>query len=323
MKSSVKPRHFTGARAASLLDSLDVQLRQTLKAPDSEQVHDLRVATRRFIQALVILESSSRGGVRRIRQELKPVMHRSGEVRDFDIVLKILSESDAPAAVKIAGRIKAKRAKSAAKLSQTLRKLVARKTISKWRSKLAPSRETQTVAGIKLRGGHADKKAVLRTAESFFDRGDKAYKSNESKDSRPKHSARNLHRLRIATKKLRYTLELALRPDGTHARKRDQVEELQSDLGHIHDYDAVTAILSKERGAKHLLRPHAKKQRSRLTKFQQYWKREFHGKKNRAAWMARITAFADTLLAGAPGDDAIVHASRRESRRPPGGATVR
>jgi CHAD domain-containing protein len=254
MKASPNPRPFA-ARVADLLDSLDLQIRQTLKTPSADQVHDLRVAMRRFVQALVVLQSAT-PGVKGIEKDLKSPMKRSGEVRDLDIAMKFLAESEVESAASIIARIKQERRKAHARLKQALRQMVQRGSIAKWRSKLANPAE-------------ADPKEVIRHAmKRFFDYGDKADAAR---------SPKKLHRLRIATKKLRYTLEL----DG---RSHDQIQELQSNLGHIHDLDAIRQILGKHPDAKKVLHPASKKQRKRIREFRDCWKSEFAGAKNRARW---------------------------------------
>jgi CHAD domain-containing protein len=296
MSISPDPRQLACTRAGALLDSLDLHLRRALKTSDAEQIHALRVATRRFTQALVIFESFVRGS-HGIREDLKLPMTLSGEVRDFDIALKILGDSDA-AAPKIIDSIERDRAKSERMLVKALAKMSERGTLGKWRLKLA-SHQSETAKSA----GADTKKAVLRAARRFFDRGDKAF---SVKDHNPKDSTDHLHDFRIATKELRYTLELGSSPAGALRRKHEQVEELQSDLGDIHDFESVREIVSKYRGAKKLLGPLAKKQRKRIRKLRAYWKQEFGGKKNHAGWMRRITGVANSILS-----------SEEPARRPP------
>lgn len=296
------------ARAGALLDSLDAQLQRTLKARDEDQVHDLRVATRRFTQALVIFESYLRG-TRRIRRELKAPMTLAGKVRDFDIATKLLGESGEPAAAAVVGRIERQRLKTQRTLAKATGRIVERGAIRKWRARLAP-RKSGTPAPDHTKDV---KKAILRAAERFFDRGDRAY---GAKDSRARYSAKSgnaLHLLRIAAKKLRYTLELAVEPSGTRERMHHRIRQLQSDLGDIHDLQSVCEIVSEYRGAKTLLvEPLKTKQRKKIREFRKFWKDEFGGKKNRARWIQRITGVADSMLLGA-GQRAVARPSRKNN----------
>jgi CHAD domain-containing protein len=97
--------------------------------------------------------------------------------------------------------------------------------------------------------------------------------------------------LRIAAKQLRYTLELGA-PRNTEV---DQLAELQSELGAIHDLETVREILSKHKGAKKLLPKLEQKQHKLLRKARRMWKRNFGAKKRREEWMQRIEKFSKSL----------------------------
>jgi len=302
MTSSPDPRQLACARAIALLSGLDFQIRRALKTPDAAQVHDLRVATRRFTQALVVFESCFRGG-RGIREKLKAPMELSGEVRDFDIALKILRGGRTGVSSKVVDRIQRERAKSVRALVGALGKIVKRGTVKTWRAKLeSPPRRTA--------GAHTDthshttdvKQAVSDAVERFFDRGGHVYAASASlsKNSTPRHLSKSLHHLRIATKEMRYSLELALPPGETAGNGLDQIEQLQSGLGDIHDFDPVHQILSEYHSARKLLARLARKQRRRIGAFRGFWKNEFGGKKNRAGWKERIAGIADSLTSSAP-----------------------
>jgi CHAD domain-containing protein len=303
MTSSPDPRRFACARTISLLNTLDFQLRRTLKTPDAAEVHDLRVATRRFTQALVIFESGFHGA-RGIREKLKRPMELSGDVRDLDIALKILRGGRTGVSAKVADRIQRERAKSQRALVEALAKIVKRETLKAWRAKLALPRP-KTAAPIPSDARDV-KQAVSDTAERFFDRGEHVHAATDSvsKHPTPKHLSKSLHHLRIATKELRYTLELALpgasSPGASSSNGLDRIEQLQSDLGDIHDFDPVHQILSEYHSARKLLARLAKKHHKRIRAFREYWKNEFGGKKNHAAWMQRIAGFADSLVSSAP-----------------------
>jgi CHAD domain-containing protein len=302
MTSSPDPRQPACARATDLLNgllnALDFQIRRALKTPDAAEVHDLRVATRRFTQALVIFDSCVRGG-RGIRSKLERPMELSGDVRDFDIALKILRGGRTGVSAKVADRIQRERAKSVQALVEALGKIAKRGSLKTWRVKLeSPPRQNAAAHS------HAKdvKQAVSDAAERFFDRGDHVFAASDlvSKNSTPKHLSKSLHHLRIATKEMRYSLELAIPPAASAKNSLDRIEQLQSDLGDIHDFDPVHQILSEYRSARKLLARLARKQHKRIKAFRGFWKNEFGGKKNRAGWMQRIAGIADSLVSSAP-----------------------
>jgi CHAD domain-containing protein len=308
MTASPDPRQFAAARAGGLLDTLDFQLRRALKTPEDAQVHDLRVAIRRFGQALSVFERSFGAGVvKRIQKELDSVMKLAGKVRDCDVVLPLLGQLEPPP-VKIMTKMERRRAKAEVALTEALGEWIDRGEVARWRLKLTPVKPASPQIAADIRAGA--NRAVLSVADRFFKRGENAWNS--------KDPGKDLHRLRIGAKKLRYTFELA----GTHERhqpghppqgdanagqgaapktdaERDQLKDLQSDLGDIHDLGTVRDLLWKHHASKQLLDPIVRKQRKRVREFRKMWKDEFRGREHQNRWMARATALAQTVLDGA------------------------
>ena len=308
MTASPDPRQYAAARAGGLLDTLDFQLRRAFKTPEEAQVHDLRVAIRRFGQALVVFERGfGSAAVKRIQQKLDPMMKLAGKVRDFDVVMPMLGELEPPP-VKIMTKMERRRAKAEVALTEALGEWIERGEVARWRLKLTPGKPASPRTAAAIRAGA--NLAVLSVADQFFKRGEKAWNS--------KDPGKVLHRLRIGAKKLRYTFELAgnreERQPG-HAPQsdanagqgadpktdtgKDQLKDLQSDLGDIHDLGTVRDILWKHHASKQLLDPIIRKQRKRVREFRKVWKDEFRGQEHRNRWMARATALAETVLDGA------------------------
>src|ERR1041384_4280770 len=87
-------RQFAVEQAHKLLGKLAFQISRTLKSRDPNSVHDLRVSIRRFSQALAVHEVCfSARHVKKIRRRLKAMMIPAGQVRDYDIAIKLLSKS--------------------------------------------------------------------------------------------------------------------------------------------------------------------------------------------------------------------------------------
>src|SRR6516162_2098998 len=87
-------RRYAREQAERLLGRLAFQTGRAIKSHSAESVHDLRVAIRRFAQALRVFKVCFRGKeLRKIRRELKGTMSAAGEVRNHDIVLKLLAKS--------------------------------------------------------------------------------------------------------------------------------------------------------------------------------------------------------------------------------------
>jgi CHAD domain-containing protein len=90
-----------------------------------------------------------------------------------------------------------------------------------------------------------------------------------------------LHRLRIAAKKLRYTLEL-LAPG--HPRL-EQIKRLQSLLGDINDYETARHMIIEECGAKTLASQLENRQRRKIREFRRYWKSDFDRSGDPRPWV--------------------------------------
>ncbi len=134
-KSTPNPRRQAlHEHVAHLRDSL----RKLLKDPQPERVHDVRSTTRR-IQALLQLAQSTpddkddkqsrkiKKAVKRFEKAFKPIRRASGELRDLDIHLKLLSTLPAkphlqPDIDRLAQIVQHSRAKLAANLQNLLHK---------------------------------------------------------------------------------------------------------------------------------------------------------------------------------------------------------
>ncbi len=121
--------------------------------------------------------------------------------------------------------------------------------------------------------------AVVKAGHRLFKRAEQLSQSDDP------------HPLRIAAKQLRYTLELT----GAGDAAIQQLADLQSELGAIHDMQTVRDTLAKHRGAKKLLPKLEHKQRRLTRKAVRIWKRDFDGKKNRELWMRRVERFSKSL----------------------------
>jgi CHAD domain-containing protein len=236
-----------------LFRRLTAQARRTVRTPDAEQVHNLRVAIRRFNQAAALAQDAS--GLKKTRKHLKKAMELAGRVRDADITMKLVAKLRPAGTSTLQEKLARRRAEREQRLIAALPKIAAQLEIGK------PSLE-----------GKPPQVAISAAAERLFERGSKA------------DDARGLHRLRIAAKKLRYTLEL-LAPE--HARM-DQIKRLQSLLGDINDYETARRIIAEESGAKTLAAQFEDRQRKKIREFRSYWKSDFERAGEAREWLAEL-----------------------------------
>src|SRR5580704_15850613 len=123
MPVSPEPRRLVHARAhahvEALLHTLDLQLGRALKSQEAKQIHDLRVATRRFTQALKIFEAYL-GDTKAILVRCRSLMKMTGKVRDLDIAMKILRDEHGTDAADVLAGIERERDQRAKELHRSI-----------------------------------------------------------------------------------------------------------------------------------------------------------------------------------------------------------
>jgi CHAD domain-containing protein len=78
-----------------LLTTLAFQVHRAAKKPGPDEIHDLRVSIRRFSQGLQLFtDFFPKWEVKKIRRMLKRMMRLTSSIRDRDIALEFLAESE-------------------------------------------------------------------------------------------------------------------------------------------------------------------------------------------------------------------------------------
>lgn len=196
-----------------------------VKNPDEEAIHDARTAIRRVEAQLALLPKSVRKSpeVRELRERYGRAMATSAKVRDLDIV----------------------RAKVSSELgqdSQLLEGIAARRrSAAEAARKAAASARALVVPTLSVEVGQAK---LQRRFEKVVDRLEDRIGGLLPVVTADPGRMEELHRLRIACKKLRYTLELA--PEGRSRRVLSLMEGWQDALGAIRDWDVTIAYLKRE-----------------------------------------------------------------------------
>jgi len=208
-------------------------LRRYLRSQGEDEVHRLRTAIRRFERSSALLPASVRKEkrLRRYRSDLRDLARLNNRIRDIDIIsLKLLERGNETDVASVLARLRRERDElllPALKLARSVRplpteidseKVVARKLRKRFRR----------VVGELLEDFRSDLKVVLKNPGEL----------------------QALHSLRIGSKELRYTLELA--PGGHSASATRRLAEWQDSLGRIRDIDILTGYLSGLDSARHL-----------------------------------------------------------------------
>jgi len=261
-------------QATRLLDTLTAEARGTVRSAAPEQVHNLRVAIRRLMQALAVLNGPPKQ-IDKIRRGLKTIMGFAGKTRDYDITLKLARKANA--SDRFVARLHRRRAAAAKLLALDLQKWLELGMPAQWREVIAAAHPSASADRV-----------LMKAVKRLFKRGAAA-----------EGSRKNLHPLRIAAKKLRYTLDLLDSADPAHL---EQIKQLQKRLGDINDYETARRIATEESGGKRIIRLLGEKQEKKVRSFHRYWEREFASEKRN--WKRA------TLHAAVPGTRSITLAAR-------------
>jgi CHAD domain-containing protein len=249
---------FASGSIAKLLERLAYQVSATAHSPSVDNVHDLRVAIRRFEQAIVTFRQALSGHeVKRIRRKLKTLMSPAGKVRDFDVIQKLLLKCEEPGAAALKQRLAEQRKVDLSILKASLRRWGSRRTSSKWRAAQLPAGADDTF-----------RHQLPKLARKFLAHGEKT--------ATAKASPEDLHTFRIEAKKIRYTLELMEPLYGAPVREwLDQLKPVQSALGDAHDCRMARDIAARFDATQEVETWLKNRQRKKTREFRKLWGENF------------------------------------------------
>ena len=241
------------------LNALKARIGDALKSPEPDQVHDLRVALRRFMQVVAMRHSTPK----KISRELKDMMDLAGEVRDCDITTELAAKVGA--SKRVLRRLHRRHNRAERDLLSGLHDWIDSGKAAQWNSR--------------LKGRVAvSEEALQKLVRRLFKRAKAAEKSDKE-----------LHPLRIAAKELRYTLELGA------GRNLDEIKELQTQLGDINDRATAERMLDEAGASKRVLRKIRNRHDRKVRSFRRYWRATFAGRESE--WIARVTLHGDDRAA--------------------------
>ena len=239
-------------------------------------MHDLRVAIRRFQQALVVFAPCFPAkDTKKTGRRLKRLMALAGEVRNCDIAAHLLARSAKSPAIQ--EKIEARRKEACVRLTALLKRQADRHWYTKWRARLAeadaaahPNFSRSTIENIAGR-------ILPRMANDFFTQGNRAADA--------KASARKLHEFRLTGKKFRYTLELLEPVYGPGLRSRlEPIRAVQTLLGDVNDCRAARDLIAAWEGSRELDARLRKRQRRKTREFAAKWQETLSGGKEAQQW---------------------------------------
>ena len=224
----------------ALFRRLTRDVKRAVKNPHPDAVHDLRISFRRC-QAWRELHKNwiQKADSKLLRDNLDTGLKLAGAVRDLDVVEKLLHRFGSH---KFDEKIKAARVEMQSNLLEFLqehKEFVCASLSSRYSS---PS-----VSEIRLR--------------QYIRLGDRVAKKSSS--------ARELHRFRIAAKKVRYMLEL-IKSD-LPAEWRKKIEDVQQLLGSVNDCRVARRILKQFGNDEEVKKKLKARERRRIREFRLHW----------------------------------------------------
>jgi CHAD domain-containing protein len=204
------------------LKILAVELRRAARHPhNAETIHKLRVAIRRFTQALrVFRDSFEPAHFDKMRRPLRKVMHRCGDVRNCDIALDVLEAAGVPADKSVEHRLHRLRSRAARALVKRLTAGPTHKDLRQWRTWVQQTRAVRPLGLIeKLERDFLKAGAAAVRAEASFTQ---------------------MHKFRLLVKRYRYTLEILAGPP----RQIEILRGLQERLGAINDCVTTSELIT-------------------------------------------------------------------------------
>jgi len=268
-------RNLVRSQTAARLKKLDREVRRVAHHPHlADVIHDLRVSIRRLKQELNVFEEwFEPEAVKRIRRDLKKLLEHCAAVRNCDIAAEILGAAGCPSPPLLAG-LEKERKRQQEQLERMLEKWRGTDRVRKWRGDLRVGRSVS-------KGSPAEcaRRLLPSKIEDLFRAGREAAGLNSSQ--------RNMHRFRLKTKRVRYTLELF---EKVYGRKTETMLEslkgLQGKLGAINDCATTEEMILGDRKAAAAVR-RLGIQRER--EFRAYWKKHF-GPREKTQWKALLHA---------------------------------
>jgi len=213
---------FAAQHGAKLLHHVNAQIARTTESQGVDEVHDLRVAIRRFRRILDVLRPCfPPGEAKQIERALKKIISRAGDVRDIDIALKLtgkIEPADESPSV-LVQKLQEDRTNAAAALH---------KVLSREGPQKAPKSPSSPTAFSAIPMDRLARRILPAMAAEHLRCVHKA--------ARTSPSDKKIHEVRIEARNFRYTLECFAPIYGAElAIILEQLEDVQDRLGAMHD----------------------------------------------------------------------------------------
>jgi CHAD domain-containing protein len=230
------------------LRSIKKEIPGVRKGNDVESVHKMRVACRRLLTALeVFADLLPSKSVETWRKSVRRILCALRQARDADIQVDFLlhlsaelrSPKERPGIARLILRIKQKREKKQARIIDVLRGWKRRSALNELRLFLSRMAK-HTALDDRVLSPAFHRRATVALREKL-----NAFLAYEQHVPFPKR-IKEFHGMRIAAKRLRYTLETFLPAYGKDmAKSLEVIERIQHLLGEMHDCNVWFSYLQR------------------------------------------------------------------------------
>jgi CHAD domain-containing protein len=233
-------RAYGAERLLGSLDSLMSEIKGVKEEDDIESVHRMRVASRRLRSALVLFgECFDEEDVKKWNRAIRSVTRDLGEARDLDVQIAFLKEfvdahENLPSLADLKGELEEQREGAQPRIVSGLEKLERKGALEDMRRTYEEIRNAPRCSapyGTMERAFHH----ISVRLDDLLSLQDCVHQP----DSKERH-----HQMRIAAKRLRYTMEAFVALYGESLQERIAiVKDLQDRLGELHDCDVWVDML--------------------------------------------------------------------------------
>ena len=262
---------FVFEQLSTRVEKVKAMVVATRVSPDAESIHQLRVSIRRLTEAMHSLDKWVKPRrAAKLGARLRLVMKAAGETRNLDIAGELCVEADVAPAAGVTEALQSARTGAAHRLVGHLLAL----PLAKLRPPCEPNLK---VPAPRLLAASLMAELIPR----YWDSGEVA--------AQPGASWTDLHRFRLATKQLRYTMELfqSAYSRGVPARL-EVLKRVQTHLGKVNDCDAARgfAAIAADVALDAWIE---QKQHAEREKFVKTWTEELKRSRAGANWVRYFT----------------------------------
>lgn len=240
-------RSWARDQISQSFDQFCLIIGRTIIDPGVDEIHDLRISIRRLRQVLDLCQKNPQ---KRLRRNLRKLLRLAGALRDCDIALMYFEKTDL----------------SELKLRMQRKRIQAEEALVKFLSRHAHDLRVLSEEEIASSSSIVRNRIELLSGR-FFRLGEKAGQTAAG--------LKQLHRARIAARKLRYTLEVfrngqvSTEPDILESFQR--MQRMQRLLGEINDIRTVLKPLSGDWRNRKIEERLRRKQAKKICSYQKFW----------------------------------------------------